>query len=268
MIKKISRTLLRSLPFEIRSTLINYKILSAEFGQYKTMRRWDCVDTNDVPIPWYSYPAIEYLKQLDFSDKTVFEYGSGNSTCFWAARCRKLVSVEDNREWYDKIRGKLPDNVEYHLLEESQEYINSINNYDNEFDVVVIDGSHRYECAVEALGKLRDDGFVLLDNSDWKEKTSELLRDSDLIEVDMSGFGPINWYTTTTSFYFRRNVKMTPAYDRQPMHGIGSLKTREALQGTAPDFGVTQPSATMTPVLNDTKTIQHAAAQTTNRSSV
>jgi len=225
MIKKIIK---RILPRKIWATLKNYKILSIDFGQYQTMRRWDCVDVNDTPIPWYSYPAIEYIKQLDFSNKIIFEYGSGNSTCFWAGCCKKLISVEDKREWYNKIKGKVPDNVEYHLLEQSQAYIMSINKCPNEFDVIIIDGGHRYECAVEALGKLRDDGFIILDNSDWNEETSQLLRESDLIEVDMSGFGPINSYTWTTSFYFRRNVRLTPAYDRQPIHGIGSLKYREA----------------------------------------
>jgi hypothetical protein len=225
MIKKVIR---RILPRAVLATFKNYKILSNELGQYKSIKRWDCVDSSGAPIPWYSYPAIEYIKQLDFSDKVVFEYGSGNSTRFWAGRCRKLISVEDNQNWYSKIMAMVSDNVEYHLLEESQEYIKLINKYSIAFDIIIIDGSHRYECAAEALGKLRDDGFIILDNSDWNEKTSQLLRESDLIEVDMSGFGPINGYTWTTSFYFRRNVRLTPAYDRQPIHGVGSHKHREA----------------------------------------
>ena len=211
------------LPQKFRKTLRNYKILSSYLGQYKSMRLRECVDRNGTPIPWYTYPAIEYIRQLDFSDKIIFEYGSGNSTRFWAGRCKKIVSIEHNKEWYNKIKNGLPGHVEYHLLEEAQEYIKSINNYSNKFDVIVIDGMHRYKCAIEALGKLRDNGFIILDNSDWYEKTSKLLRDSDLIEVDMSGFAPINGHTHTTSFYFRRNVKLRPASDRQPMHGIGSL---------------------------------------------
>ena len=225
MIKKIiSRLLGRS----ISATLSNYRILSQRFGQYRTMKLWDCVDSNDDPIPWYSYPAIEYIKQLDLSDKSIFEYGSGNSTMFWASRCKKLVSVEDNREWFDKIKAKIPATVEYNLFEQKEDYIESIRKFSNEFDVIIIDGSHRYDCAVEALKKLRNDGFIILDNSDWKELTSKLLRDADLIEVDMSGFGPINGYTWTTSFYLRRNVKLSPAHERQPIHGIGSLKHSEA----------------------------------------
>lgn len=224
MIRKIKK---RIFPREILATLRNIKILSIDFGQYRTIKLWDCIDSNGNPIPWYSYPAIEYIKQLDFSDKSVFEYGSGNSTRFWAERCKKLVSVEDNREWFDKIKTKIPATVEYLFFEHKNEYIESIRQFPNEFDFIIIDGSYRYDCAVEALKKLRNDGFIILDNSDWKEKTSKLLRDADLIEVDMAGFGPINGYTWTTSFYFRRNVKLSPAHEKQPIHGIGSLKHTE-----------------------------------------
>jgi hypothetical protein len=205
--------------------LWNFKILGIDFGQYKTARLWESLDRNNDPIPWFSYPAIEYIMQLDFSEKTVFEFGSGNSTRFWAGRCKKVVSVDDKREWYNKMKGKLPDNVEY-FLKGGQEYIKSISTFENVFDVIIIDGGHRYECAVEALSKLSDDGFIILDNSDDEEKASKLLRDADLIEVDMSGFGPIQRGTWTTSFYFRRNVRLTPAFDRQPIRGIGSETLR------------------------------------------
>lgn len=225
MIKKIIRS---SFIQSLWLTARNYRILSHELGQYKSMRRRECRDINDSAIPWYTYPAIEYLNQLDFSNKIIFEYGSGYSTLFWANRCKKIISIEDNREWFDKLNDKMPDNVEYLFKENKSEYIRIINNYLAKFDVIIIDGNHRYECAIEALNRLNDTGFIILDNSDWKEKTSKLLRDSNLIEVDMSGFGPINGYTWTTSFYFKRNVELIPAHEQQPLHGIGSLPHRES----------------------------------------
>jgi len=209
--------------------LKNFKILSVDLGQYRTMILSSCVEADATPIPWYTYPAIEYLKNLNFSDKTIFEWGSGNSTLFWAKRCKNLVSVEDNREWFSMIKSKLPDNVEYFLFEKKHDYVKSINKFDKEFDIIIIDGYHRYECAVEALSKLRDDGFIILDNSDWKEKTSKLLRESDMIEVDMSGFGPINSYTWITSFYFSRKVQLVPASGRQPIRGVGNIKREESM---------------------------------------
>lgn len=215
------------IPREFLATARNYKHLSVRFGQFKTMRQMESVDREGNPIPWYAYPAVEYTKQLDFADKTIFEFGSGNSSIFWSQRCKKLVSVENDREWYRKVKARLPDNVEYHFLPGKDEYISSIAHCPYEFDVIIIDGSYRPECAAQALTRLKADGFIILDNSDWWPKTSELLRKADLIEVDMSGFGPINDYTTTTSFYFRRNVSLKPAHDRQPIHGVGSVPHTE-----------------------------------------
>ncbi len=215
------------LPRGVRGTLRNYRILSVLHGQYKSIQQERCIDRNGLPIPWYTYPAIEYIKQLDCSDKTIFEYGSGNSTLFWAARCRRIVSTEDNPTWYEKIKAQLPANADYQLIEDKTGYAQSIHQHSEAFDIIVVDGTHRFACAVEALKKLKEDGFIILDNSDWMEKTSKLLRDADLIEVDMSGFGPVNGYTWTTSFFFSRKVQLKPGGEQQPLHGIGSLPHSE-----------------------------------------
>lgn len=228
----IKRALASLVPRSVWWTLHNYRILSLEFGQFKTISRRECIDKYDSPIPWYTYPAIEYIKQLDLSDKSVFEYGSGNSTLFWAQRCQKVVSIEDSELWYQKVRKALPQNVDYSLVEDKDQYVKAVHNHPDRFDVIVIDGSHRYECAQAARQKLHEEGFMILDNSDWRERTSAYLRESDLIEVDMSGFGPINAYTWTTSFYFTRGVRLKPAFERQPMHGIGSLPQVESEQTT------------------------------------
>ena len=223
----IKRFIKKIIPYKVSSSLKNYKILSQMYGQYRSMEKWKCIDGNNDAIPWYTYPAIEYINQLNFTQKTIFEYGSGNSTIFWAKRCAKLYSVEDDSQWFDKIKPQLPGNVDCKLAENKEEYINSINSCPGKVDLIIVDGSFRYECAVQALKKLKDDGMIILDNSDWMEKSSQLLREADLIEVDMSGFGPINWYTWTTSFYFTRNVNLELGHDRQPVHGIGSLPHRE-----------------------------------------
>lgn len=57
-----------------------------------------CADKDGNPIPWYTYPAIEYLSQFDYGGKRVFEYGCGYSSLFWAERAAKVISIEDNPE--------------------------------------------------------------------------------------------------------------------------------------------------------------------------
>jgi hypothetical protein len=92
--------------------------------------------------------------------------------------------------------------------------------------VIVIDGlvagRTRLKCARAAVPMLRPGGMIVLDNSDWLPESSRFLRESDLIEVDMTGFAPINDYTCTTSFYFDRNYRFAPLADRQPVAGVGA----------------------------------------------
>ena len=208
--------------------LKNFRILSKHFAQFRTIRDWECVDSRGQQIPWYTYPATEFLRQLDFSSKTVFEYGSGNSTIFWSKICKNITSVEDNKEWFDKISNSISENVTYAFKPDKSEYVNLPIAIEKKFDVIIIDGSHRAECAAVGARCLKDDGFIILDNSDWYEETSKFLRGNDFIEIDMSGFGPINNYTWTTSIFLRRGVDLCPRADRQPKNSIGSLINPEA----------------------------------------
>ncbi len=181
------------------------------------------IDANKNPCPWYTYPAIEYINQLDFSNKEVFEYGSGNSTIFWSEVAKRVVSIENNKEWYEIISSKVGKKTEVQLIVDDVSYIQEILNHEN-FDIIVIDGLHRLDCAKVAIERLKPGGIIILDNSDWFVKTAKFLRESNLIEVDMTGLGPINPYAWTTSFFFDRNFSFQPKAVNQPEHGVGALK--------------------------------------------
>ena len=64
-----------------------------DFGIKRTIDEKVCVDRDNNPIPWYTYPAIEYISQFDYTDKTVFEFGCGYSSMFWAKRAKKVISI-------------------------------------------------------------------------------------------------------------------------------------------------------------------------------
>jgi hypothetical protein len=213
----------RLLPKPLRATLKAWKSLSCDFGHYQSARLGQCLSREGEPVPWYTYPAVEFLNQLDLSDKVVFEYGSGNSTLFWAKRSRRVIAIENDPSWHAQIKSKLPSNVTYSLIQDTESYVNSVKAAGAP-DIIIIDGMHRAECAAATLGKLASGGFYILDNADWHPEASALLRGLDLIEIDMAGFGPINHYTWTTSFYFSRNVRLPSNRSKQPSPGIGSIQ--------------------------------------------
>lgn len=207
--------------------LINFKILSVDYAQYKTILSWDCVDKEGNEIGWYTYPAIEYLNNLDFSQKSIFEYGSGNSSIFWAKKSRDVVSVEHDEQWFLKVKSNLRQNQTL-FLKNNEDYENTSLKVNKIFDVVVIDGIRRVECSKVIQGCLNkdsDEGFmIILDNSDRYKDTSKYLREKlDLIEVDFHGFGPINGYTWTTSIFLSRNFNFKPNRGVQPHFPISGI---------------------------------------------
>ena len=51
------------------------------------------------------------LDGLDKNTTKMLEYGSGESTIILAKHVNKLVSVEHDINWFNKIKHRVPDNV-------------------------------------------------------------------------------------------------------------------------------------------------------------
>jgi len=89
------------------------------------------------------------------------EYGSGNSTLQLSSYVKKVISIEHNKEWYNKILPYVSDNVELYLCEPDKYYeeVKHDGLYEQFetyitfpkkfgiFDVIFIDGRARIECA-------------------------------------------------------------------------------------------------------------------------
>ena len=201
-----------------------------DFGVAKTIDEKICVDRDGNPIPWYTYPAIEYLSQFDYSDKKIFEFGCGNSSLFWAERALKVTSVEDNLQWFEKWKKEF---CHPHLFviwrDEGEIYENAILETDEKQDVIIIDGKRRFQCAETAIKRLNKGGMIILDDSDRINTSEEyqkavaILRNAHLLQVDFYGFCPMNNYTKTTSVFFDRDFDFKSKFDVQPINGLGNL---------------------------------------------
>ncbi len=213
--------ILKFLPHCLRPAIRNFKVLNGRYGHFKTVWTRKCVDARGEPLPWYTYPAIEYVKQLDLRDRVIFEYGSGYSTIFYARRCRQIISVEDNRRWWETIRQQVPANGQILLAETPVEYVNAILKTETLFDIIIIDGSHRDQCLRLAPQKLKPDGLIIMDNSDACVGCAEILRAGDYLQVDMAGFGPLNGYVWATSFFFKRGFAIKSLFPHQPTLSVG-----------------------------------------------
>jgi hypothetical protein len=178
------------------------------------------------PIPWYTYPATEYLSQFDVRSASVFEFGAGNSSLFWAARARRVCAVEIDRGWYRKIAAHGLANLELFLREDKAGYLACLAEQGEKFDLIVVDGRWRQSCAAVAPGRLRDGGMIVLDDSQRYPGTARSLRAAGLFQIDFSGFGPINAYAWTTSIFLRADCRLQHEFSHP--HPIGGVTENDA----------------------------------------
>lgn len=178
-----------------------------KYGYLNSIKTRLPVDAKGEPLPWFTYPAIEFLDSLDLRDAFIFEWGSGNSSAYFASKCHEIESIESDPDWHKYQLAMIAKNQYLRLISEGNyEYASAINSGNHkEYDLIVIDGKQRPLCARYALNKLKLGGIIILDNSDWYPKLCKNFRAHGLLQLDFHGHGPINPYTWTTSVLLNVN---------------------------------------------------------------
>lgn len=200
-------------------------ILEKENGYFKSAEKKQACDVSQNPVPWFTYPAIEFLKQLNLIEKEVFEWGSGNSSLFFASNVKTIYSIEHNKEWFDKVKSNKMQNQQIEFVENTIEsYVYSINKANKQYDIIIIDGDlFRKECALEAIKYLNKGGIIILDNADWFKGAAKVLSNAGLIQADFHGFGPINDYTWVTSIFFHKDYNFEYVNSLRPGYANGGM---------------------------------------------
>ncbi len=197
-------------------------------GLFRSMLSGAPVGRSGEPLPWFTYPAIEYLKQFDLSNMTIFEYGVGNSSRFWAQRAKQVVAVESDRQWFKRVSNMLLPNHHLSLETEKTDYVSSIGCIEQKYDIIVIDGRWRTACANACVDHLADPGMIILDNSDRYPEICKKYRDEGFFQIDFHGFGPINGYAWSTTIFVKGPMGLQNGYyDSQVVGGLNQLSNDE-----------------------------------------
>lgn len=178
-------------------------------GWFRSFREGVPVDLAGQPLPWLTYPAIDFLSTRVDSTWRVFEYGCGYSTLWWASRVREVVAVDDNDKWVDAIAPRLPGSASVRLVatDSPDSYVDAMSLAGPPFDVVVVDGSYRPACLQRIPAALSAGGVIILDNSERHEYRSAIdeLLAGGFRCVDFSGLVPVVCWKSRTSIFYRDN---------------------------------------------------------------
>lgn len=202
---EIANQMILLFPWDLVRNLLPKQIFHFyESGWLRSLSENRPVNLNGEPIPWFTYPAIDFLDDIVRSDMRIFEWGSGNSTLWWSKRVRSVFSVEDHPAWFDAMQSSLPGNARI-MFAKNETYVRSISHIGGKFDIIVVDGSHRDLCLQEAKKNLEVNGFIVFDNADRKEHQNSFYRLSSegWRRIDFWGLTPSYCYKSCTSIIFR-----------------------------------------------------------------
>ena len=147
--------------------LISRRGFLHDMGWYQSVRTQRSIDLEGNPIPWWSYSFILFLRDRLNAQLRVFEFGSGNSTLWLAPRVKSVISIETDKEWYERVRVAVPQNVElrYEEFVRDGNYCRMLEQYPSQFDVIIVDAFDRVRCAKNAMAALNPGGVIIFDDA-------------------------------------------------------------------------------------------------------
>ena len=175
------------------------------------------------PLPWFTYAAIRFLEEQVVRELSIFEYGGGQSTLYWADRVQQVVTVDHDPAFKNHLCENLPPNARVFLIEENaslsrkqqhwvskhpqfidpertvqtyrsgqlnqtfQSYALKLLEFPQDtFDMVIVDGMARALSSWAAIQHFHRGGFIVFDNSDrdFYRPAYELLEQAGYRRID------------------------------------------------------------------------------------
>jgi len=152
----------------------NYLVDRMDFNFINTVINQSRFEYSHPLHPWITPDMIKILQNLLREDDVGFEFGSGNSTVWFAQNTKFIHSVEHDRGWFNKVKKmiqihhlKLNTDLIYVKQQTEIEYIKPISKIkNNSLDYCFVDGIFRDQCVLSCIPKLKSSGILIVDNVD------------------------------------------------------------------------------------------------------
>ena len=221
-------------------------LIKEQFYQYQ--KSWKnsflngfSVDENNQPIPWFSYKAIDFIKNFIQKNHRICEYGCGASTLFFSQQVQCLVGLETDPIWLKIIEQKIIEQdfkydqklqslqlnntpklsekfyknffrnsqqINLYLNEnamQDDDYQNFCNYFLEKFDIIIIDSKKRFNSAKQAIQSLKPDGIIILDDSQRPnyQKIFQYFEQLDFKKMDFFGIAPGQLSLKNTTIFYK-----------------------------------------------------------------
>lgn len=167
------------------------------------------VDIHGNPIPWMNYAMLDFFKDRLNKNQSLFEYGSGFSTLYFANRLKRVTSIEYDESWFRKVEEDVAslDNAEvkFYALEDNYDTAIVHEGKEKQYELILVDGRRRVSCAKNAYPQLTPNGVLILDDSDREEykEVFDFYTEKGFKSLTFTGIKPTSFRKHATTVFYR-----------------------------------------------------------------
>jgi hypothetical protein len=183
---------------------MSYDGYLSETGWIRSFLERQPVNREGEPIPWLTHAFSAFLTPRLRPGMKMLEFGAGHSTIFYSKILNSITSIESDPGWVDRVRQQVNSERVNLILRDGSEYWECLAELNECFDIIIVDGKYRFECARTALNYLTPAGVIVLDNSSLAEYQPiyPLLQNAGFRNIDFFGPPPgKRRFSCTTVFY-------------------------------------------------------------------
>ncbi|WP_420576206.1 FkbM family methyltransferase [Ekhidna sp.] len=177
------------------------------YGFLKSIKTDRPFDKKGNPLPWMNYAILDFFEEKLNKNLSLFEYGLGFSTLYFSERLKSVKSVEHDKTWFSDIQNSLAgkDNVSIQLVELDNGYEKAINTMKDKYDIILIDGRKRVECAKNAFNQLSTNGVLILDDSqrDRYREVFSFYEEKGFRKLTFTGLKPSGFRRYASTIFYR-----------------------------------------------------------------
>ena len=203
-------------------------------GHFKSSILEKSVNKYGKATPWLTFPCIDFLDNRNLSNKSLLEFGGGQSTIYFSNKVKKIITFEEDQLWAKYIESYNLANLKlYHVPYSAagtlvdKDIINSTGHKqvnfieetlerdfnDQKFNIIIVDGLIR-EAVIKICQKyLHKNGAIICDDAGGYGFDIEML-ESGLQRVDFYGHSPGVYHHTCTSIFYTKECDLFSANNK------------------------------------------------------
>jgi hypothetical protein len=163
-------------------------------------------------VPLLTFNFLDYFKKCNLKNKICVEIGSGDSTIYWSNYFKKIISYENDLEYFKNSKKKIKNISNVELFKFDKNIFKNLNFKKNikEADFIIIDNNpnfiKREDFCIFSKENKKKESSIILDNGTWNLNAYHYMYNNFFCR-DFPGINKNNEITVTSLFFEEKDRK-------------------------------------------------------------